>query len=260
VGIRGLFAGNSIYHSLQAKFQKRFSNGASVLLSYTNSKLITDTETQTSWLDAVANTQNAYNLRAERAVSSSDVPQRLVVSGNYDLPFGRGQRHLGSVAGLADKLVSGWVVNGIYAWQKGFPLGISTAANLTGSYGYTQNARPNSTGQSAELTGAAQQRLNQWFNTSAFTQPPAFTFGNVGRNLPDARGHSINNIDLSVFKNTYFGPEAGLNLQFRAEFYNLFNRVLFGLPGRSLGTAQFGVVNTQANEPRLIQLALKFIF
>ena len=260
VGVRGLFAGNSNYHSLQAKFQKRFDNGAGLLVSYTGSKLISDTETQTSWLDAVANAQDSYDFRAERSVSSSDVPQRLVVSGNYDLPFGRGQRYLGSASGVANKLVGGWVVNGIYTWQKGFPLGISTAANLTGSYGYSQNPRPNSTGRSAELTGAAQERLNQWFDTSVFTQPAAFTFGNVGRNLPDARSHSINNVDLSVFKNTYFGPENGINLQFRAEFYNLLNRVNFAMPGRSHGTPQFGIVTAQANEPRLVQFALKLIF
>jgi len=260
VGIRGLFAGNSIYHSLQAKFQKRFSSGAGILVSYTNAKLISDTETQTSWLDAVANAQDAYNFRAERAVSSSDVPQRLVVSGNYDLPFGRGKQYLGSSSGLTGAVVSGWAVNGIYTWQAGFPLGITTAANLTGSYGFSQNPRPNSTGQSAKLSGPAQERLGRWFNTSVFTQPAAFSFGNVGRNLPDTRGHNINNIDLSIFKNTYFGPEARFNVQFRAEFYNLFNRVHFALPGRSLGTPQFGVVNAQANEPRLIQMALKLIF
>lgn len=74
------------------------------------------------------------------------------------------------------------------------------------------------------------------------------------------RSHGINNLDFSIFKNTRFGPEERLNLQFRAEFYNLFNRVQFDFPGTAFGTAQFGVVANQLNDPRLLQFALKFAF
>ena len=122
------------------------------------------------------------------------------------------------------------------------------------------SARPNSTGKSANLSGPAQQRLTRWFDTSQFTPAPAFTFGNLARTLPDVRGAGINNFDVSVFKNTAFGPSERMNLQFRAEFYNLFNRVQFDLPGTSLGTPQFGVVTNQINDPRLLQFALKLSF
>ncbi|MBI3682679.1 MAG: hypothetical protein HY235_20075 [Acidobacteria bacterium] len=258
VTVRGFFIGNSNYHSMQLKVQKRFQAGAGVLLSYTASKLITDTESQTSWLEPTAVVQNPYDMRMERSLSSSDVPQRLVISGNFDLPFGRGKRFLGGAHGLGGKLISGWVINGIYTAQKGVPLFLTTAANQTGSLG--GGSRPNSSGRSAELTGPAQQRLNRWFDPSQFSAPPAFTFGNLSRTLPDVRGPGINNVDFSIFKNTAFGPEQRFMFQFRAEMYNLFNRVEFALPGTAFGTPQFAVISSQNNDPRLIQLALKFIF
>jgi hypothetical protein len=133
-----------------------------------------------------------------------------------------------------------------------------TAANLTGSFG--GGSRPNNNGQSARLDSPATERLNRWFDISKFSQPPAFTFGNVSRTLPDVRAHGINNLDFSVFKNTQLGSNEKLNLQFRTEFFNLFNRPQFGYPGNAFGTPQFGVVANQANEPRLIQFALKLIF
>jgi hypothetical protein len=205
--------------------------------------------------------QDPHNLRAERSLSSQDVPQRLVASGNLDLPFGHGKKFLGSASGFADKIVSGWVFNGIFTAQKGTPLFVSAAANLTGNLaGVGSTARPNSTGKSANIEGAAQTRLTRWFDTSAFALAPAFTFGNIARTLPDVRTAGINNLDFSVFKNTSFGPSERMTLQFRAEFYNLFNRVQFDLPGTALGTPQFGVVTNQINDPRLLQFALKLMF
>ncbi len=253
------FIGNSIYHSLQLKVEKRFRGGAGLLASYTASKLISDVETLTTWLEpSIGTVQNNNNLKLERSVSSQDVPQRLVISGTFDLPFGRSRRLLSSLGGLPGKLISGWAINGIYTAQSGMPISLATATNLTGSFG--GRSRPNSNGQSARLSGPATERLNRWFDTSKFSQPPAFTFGNVSRTLPDVRVHGINNLDFSVFKNTQFGANEKLNLQFRTEFFNLFNRPLFGYPGNVLGTPQFGVVTSQANEPRLIQFALKLIF
>lgn len=117
ITVRGYFIGNSNYHSLQMKYQKRFQMGAGFLASYTASKLITDAESQTSWLEPTAGVQNPYNMRLERSLSSSDVPQRLVLSGNFDLPFGPGKRFFGGAGGFAGKVVSGWVLNGIFTAQ-----------------------------------------------------------------------------------------------------------------------------------------------
>jgi hypothetical protein len=78
--------------------------------------------------------------------------------------------------------------------------------------------------------------------------------------LPNVRTQGIDNLDFALFKNTTFGPENKMGLQFRAEVFNLANRVQFGYPGQAFGTAQFGIVSSQLNQPRLIQLALRFSF
>lgn len=102
---------------------------------------------------------------------------------------------------------------------------------------------------------------NQRFlDTSVFSQPPAFTFGNTNRTLPDVRNHGTNNLDVGLVKNNRFYHDGRFNLQFRSEFFNVFNRVRFGNPGLTLGTPQFGVINDQVNSPRLIQFALKLLY
>jgi hypothetical protein len=128
------------------------------------------------------------------------------------------------------------------------------------------SSRPVNIGQSAKLTGPAQERLNEWFDTSAFREAAPFTFGNLSRSLPDVRTHGINNWDFAIFKNTTFGSEERFNLQFRTEFFNLFNRTQFGYPNQSCcsppygSNTSFGVVSSQANFPRLVQFALRFNF
>jgi hypothetical protein len=138
------------------------------------------------------------------------------------------------------------------------PLRLTAQPNVTGSLG--GGSRPNSTGVSAKLDGSAQSRLTRWFDTRQFTAAPAFTFGNAARTLPDVRSHGTNNWDLSLFKNTSFGGGEKYSVQFRAEVFNLANRVQFGFPGQAFGTPQFGVISQQPNEPRLLQLALRFGF
>lgn len=250
---------NSIYHSGQLSIEKRFGRGGSVTGAYTWSKLISDTDTITGWLEpggGAGGVQDNYNLRAERSLALYDTPHRVVIAYIVDLPFGKGQWLGRDVSGFADKLISGWGVNGVTTFQSGNPLPISVASNTSNSFGGGQ--RPNRTGVSADLDGAAQTRLNQWFNTAAFALPPAFTFGNASRTMPDARSHGIANYDFTLFKNTKVSETVGL--QFRTEVFNLFNRVRFAYPGTSLGTAQFGVISGQYNDPRLIQFALRLLF
>lgn len=250
---------NSIYHSGQLKLEKRFVRGGTILGSYTWAKLISDTDTLTGWLEpggGGGGAQDYYNVRAERALALYDVPHRVVVSYIVDLPFGKGQHFGGNVKGVADKFISGWGVNGDSTFQSGFPLPISTAVNTTNSFGGGQ--RPNRTGISANESGSAQSRLNQWFNTAAFSLPASFTFGNAARTFSDARSHGIANYDFTVFKNTYITEK--INLQFRMEVFNLFNRVQFGYPSTALGNANFGVVTGQYNTPRLVQFALRLLF
>jgi hypothetical protein len=252
-------SGMTNYQSMQAMFKKRFRRGGTLQVAYTASKLISDTDSLAGWLEShgIGGLQDQNNLRLERSLTSFDVPQRLVVSYVVDLPVGKGKKLLGNVNGIADKVVSGWGINGISTFQRGFPLGFSTAENLTNSYG--GGSRPNVvSGVNKSIPGSATSRLNEWFNVAAFSQPPAFTFGGESRTDPVLRGQGVNNWDFALFKNT--GLTERLELQFRAEFFNLFNRVQFGDPGTTLGTPQFGEVTSQMNQPRLIQFGLRLTF
>jgi Carboxypeptidase regulatory-like domain len=250
---------NSMYHSGQLKLEKRFGKGGSLLGSYTWSKLISDTDTITGWLEpggGAGGVQDNYNIRAERSLALYDTPHRAVISYIVDLPLGKGQRFGANATGILSKLISGWGINGVTTFQSGNPLPISVAVNNSNSFGGGQ--RPNRVGQSANLDGSAQSRLNQWFNTAGFSLPAAFTFGNSARTLPDVRSQGIANYDFTAFKNTQITERVGL--QFRCEIFNLFNRVRFAYPGTALGNPQFGVVSGQYNDPRLVQFALRLLF
>ncbi|MFL6416687.1 MAG: TonB-dependent receptor, partial [Bryobacteraceae bacterium] len=261
----GGYVGDSSYHSLQVKAEKRFSSGGNILAAYTFSKILTNTETLTSWLEGgstgtgAAGVQDYTNLRAERALSSFDSRQRLTIGYVVDLPFGKGKKFLPGATGFTDKLVSGWGLNGLITFQDGFPLALGATPNLTG---FNTGLRPNVVnGCNKTLDGPAQARLSRWFNTSCFSVPGAFTFGNESRTDPDLRGQGIANYDIALFKKTNLTER--VHLEFRTEAFNLFNRVKFGNPNLTTTTAAnstFGVVSTQLNTPRLIQLALRLQF
>src|SRR5580692_10533875 len=259
---------SSNYNSFQLTVNKRFKDGGTFLAAYTNAKLMSNTDTLTTWLETgVGEPQDWNNLKGERSLSSQDVSQRLVISYVYDLPFGHGQRYMSDASGVVGKVVSGWGVDGVTTFQKGFPVPISFGgSNGISQNGFSQNfqLRPNvvpGCNKSAAHTIAPGTTNNVvWFNTSCFVAPAEWGFGDESRVDATIRGAGINNWDFALFKTTNFGPEEKLGLQFRAEFFNTFNRVQFGPPGSALGGGNFGVVSSQLNSPRLIQLALKFLF
>ena len=269
--VEGNPLGHSNYHSFQLQAKKRFAS--SVLgLAYTISKQIGNTESRSDWLEGGAQGtsmgfMDPNNRRLDRSLAVGDTPQRLVFNYTVELPFGKG-RHLLNHLGAADRLVSGWQLSGVYTAQVGGPVAVGTPTNLTGTFNavtdvygsYSSNSRPNNNGQSAKLSGSAVSRLNQWFNTSVFSQPAPFTYGTAGRTLPDVRWDGINNLDFGLFKNNRFGHENRFNLQVRAESFNVANHRRFGIAGMQLGNSTFGVVSSQANTPRLIQMALKLTF
>ncbi|MCI0625608.1 MAG: TonB-dependent receptor [Acidobacteria bacterium] len=257
--------GNSVFHSFQFKFTKRFDSASQIAVAYTLSKNIGDSFSGGTVFNEPGGEPSSldfYNRKADRSLVTYDAPHRLVLNSTYEIPFGKG------MSGLRNKIIADWEVTGIYTLQSGTPLFLfapdltNTFINQTAGFGLPVRVlnRPNSTGQSGKLSGDPRDRLNRFFDTSAFSQPPRFTFGNVSKALPDVRNHSINNFDFGLFKNNRFGRDGHYNLQFRAEFFNVFNRVRFGNPGNFLGQANFGVIANQANEPRLVQFALKFLF
>jgi hypothetical protein len=262
---RSAYLGSNQYHSLQLRVQKRFTGGGMLSANYTFSKNTSNAETVTSWLEAGQGTgtgQTPNDLSREWALSSFDARQRAVISYVLDLPFGNGKMFLNGASGAFGKLVSGWTLEGTTTFQLGYPLSISATGAGSGwpSYGYglRANVDPNC---SRQIDGSAQDRLDEWFNTSCFSVPKPWTFGNESRTDSILRGHGINNWNLTLAKKTSLTERVGLT--FRAEAFNLFNRVRFNKPNMQANTSassQFGKVTSQANQPRLIQLALRLTF
>jgi hypothetical protein len=244
--------GASSYHALQVKGERRFANGFTLLASYSFSKLIDDV-TGAFAGEAISGTlfQNFNNLRAERAISALDVPQRLVTSFIWELPFGPGKKYL--TKGFASKLLGGWQADGILTLSDGNILGITAQNNQTFSQG--GNQRPNWSGVDPTLSDPT---IDKWFDTSVFSQPPQFTFGTAPRTISGLHSDGVRNLDFSVIKNTKIGER--INTQFRTEFFNAFNTPRFGVPNTTFGNNNFGVVNNTINSSRVIQVALKVLF
>src|SRR5947208_3224760 len=185
----------STYNSLQAVVTKRFQGGGTLLVAYTNAKLLSNTDTLTSWLEGgttggVGAIQDWNNLAGERSLSSQNVAQRMVISYVLDLPLGKGKVLLSNVSGVAGKLVSGWGIDGTTTFQTGFPLKL-TYSNGTplSSLGLgIGTLRPNVVaGCNPSVSGGHSARLSAWFNTACFSPAPAYGFGNESRVDPHLR-------------------------------------------------------------------------
>ncbi len=250
---RDVRTGSSIYHSLQLKLEHRFSHGFSLLGAFTGAKQIGSPLSHAVVSDPGFQNNNQRSL--DRSLTGFDVARRVVLSGTWELPFGKGRPLLSAARGTLGLIVSGWQVNSIVTLQGGFPLGLTTASNQTNSFG--GGSRPNNNGTSATLSGSDRSRLDRWFDTSVFSQPATFTFGNTARTLPDTRSPGITNVDFSITKVTRITER--VSTQFRTEFFNGFNHPNFGSPGSALGNANFGVISS-ALDPRIIQLGLKVLF
>jgi hypothetical protein len=279
--------GNSTYHALQAQLNKRFAAGVSFLVAYTFSKNITDADSSGPGVSGFTGTnsfigQNSYNRRNEKAVSELDVPQSLVSSFVYELPVGKGKRYLNS-GGWTSRVVGGWSVSGILSYKSGQPTevygpcGSTSAENvLFAMCNFTGVARVNvvpgvrQTNKSSNFN----PQTTPFYNPAAFSLPAPFTFGDEGRSLPHARNFGTENEDLTIAKKTTIAES--LVLDFRASFFNAFNRHIFiapvggttfGTPFQAAGTAGcsgpfacgYGAV-TSSSGPRVIQLSLALTF
>ncbi|MBI1895551.1 MAG: TonB-dependent receptor, partial [Acidobacteria bacterium] len=249
VAVRDPTRGSATYHAFQLKVERRFAQGFTFLAAYTNAKL----------LDDIGGIQNHRNLQAERSLSDINRPQRLVISGVWEIPVGPGRAWRPASNPILNKILEGWQMDWITTFQGGQPLAITKTPNTTNSLGGGQ--RPNSTGKTAELSGPVTQRIDRYFDTTQFVEPAPFQFGNLGRTLPDVRGPGLNNFDFSVIKDTRI--KEMMRVQFRAEVFNLWNHPAFALPGTSFGTGSFGrisAVANRANPARQIMLAMKLLW
>src|SRR5713101_834869 len=257
---------NSIYHSMQMKVEKRFAAGAQVLASYTVAKLIDNTNSEINWLEASPvgwNDANVYNLRGERSLDAFDVSQRFVLASVLDLPFGKGKKFANNLNGVANKLIGGWGINTIITFQRGFPIIIGGCPGLLSdsgvpNVGCSRNTR---TGPSHLTSGSLDARLAHWFDTSVFKHTNDYGYGTDSHTEPNIRSDGMKNFDFAIFKNTKFGPEERLGVEFRAEFFNGFNHPQFSPPNSGCcGSTSFGQVTSQYNLPRIVQFALRFTF
>jgi hypothetical protein len=261
--------GNSSYHALQVDLRRRFSHGLSLRGVYTYSKALDDGDSlnQTTAGNAPGLVSNPFNLAADKGLATYDARNVGVVDVLYDLPFGRGQAFARDVEGWRDALVSGWAVSSIVTAQSGFPFTPQLSYNPSNN-GDTRNpVRPflNPNFRGSVVLG----NPNQWFNPAAFIAPPSASgfYGNVGRDT--YIGPGLATWDFSVLKNTRI--RESLNLQFRAEIFNLLNRANFNTPNLIVftpptttkpsglsGTA--GAITSTSTTARQVQFALKLLW
>ncbi len=233
---------SSNYHALLGQLERRFSNGFNILASYTYGHSIDGGSGGGDQNDP--GVQDARNLASQRASSNFDVKHRFVLSGVYELPFGKKPGMLGT-------LIRDWQISGIYSHQTGQPFTVTLSKDPTAT-GTT--ARPDRLRDGSLPAG--QRSVNHWFDTSAFVAPSCPCFGNSGRNI--LRGPGLFNVDVSIARDFRFTER--MRLQFRSEAFNLFNHPNLGLPAASIGAADAGIIGSVVSPERQIQFALKLYF
>ena len=238
---------NANYNSLQAQLERRFRNGFSLLTTYTWGHAIDNGPSQ---VDTVSAPQNAHNFAAERGNSAFDVRNRFVTSVLYELPFGKGKPFLAD-SRLGNAIAGGWLLSGIFSAQSGlwFTPVESVDSSNTGT-----TEHPNRIGNGNLASG--KRNINHWFDTSAFTTPAQYTFGNSGRDI--LNGPGFHNIDFGLSRE--ISLVEGTSLEIRAEAFNLFNTPQFGLPNATLGQSTTAVISSVTNPQRQIQLAARLHF
>ena len=249
--------GTTLYNGVTAKLEQRLSRGLSYLVSYTHSRLEDDAS---SVFDAsiltgpVANypVADSFDRRRERDLSAGDIPNVFVASAVWDLPWGSGRQRQGH--GVVGALANDWTLAVVVTRQSGIPVAVTQTTNFNAFAGFGTQ-RPNLVGD-PELP-ADERTPSRWFNTAAFATAPVFTLGSASRN--PVRGPGYTNVDLAISRRIPLPMRGGTALELRAEAFNLFNTPPFANPGATLGTPTFGVISA-AGDPRVVQLAAKFLF
>jgi hypothetical protein len=248
--------GNSNYHSVQFKYERRFSQGLAVLAHYTISKFISDSDspgTDVDWLGGAAGVQSWKDLSLERSLASFDVPQRLVTTFSYELPVGRNRTFGRSMHKAADAVVGGWEVSGILTFSSGFPIN----PGLDSAQLWDATQRPNLIGDPS-TSGPAFQRIDGYFNAAAFSQPAGDALGTAPRMLPHYRRYGIRTGDMTLMKN--FRIDERKSVQLRLESFNVTNTPNFGAPNTSFGSTSFGLITGVTVGARQTQVAVKFYY
>ncbi len=262
----------SFYNSLQISAERRLSRGLQYQASYTFSRSIDDISGPYSsdFNNDPGTPQNPFDRKGDRGLSSFNVNHALVINYTYDLPFGPGKPFGGGLTGAAGKLIEGWQLSGITTFYTGYPFTIRNGFDRALALG--NHNRPN-------LKPGAKERIlgtvERWFDPSVYELQPIGTYGNVGRNT--LIGPGFNNFDFTLTKSIALAEDK--SIQFRVEFFNIFNhpnfepplntqdaigtggdgQVVFASPdGRPVGNA--GRIFRTVSTSRQLQFGLKFVF
>ena len=248
--------GQNIYHALQVSFKRRSSAGLHYDVNYTWAHALDDVQDQGLFS---AQPQDNNNYRAERGNSSGDIRHTVNFNVLYELPIGQGHSLFGGAKGFAGVLVNGWKLATLGILRSGIANTVFIGTNTFGNGNFT-NQRPNA------VAGVTQYAANRdpsgWLNPAAFSLPAAGTFGNLGRNT--FFGPDFKQIDVSVLKDFKIGEKA--KLEYRAEFFNIFNCPNFAQPNTTFNTPNFGKVFSTfgatlgIGTSRQIQMALRLSF
>jgi outer membrane receptor protein involved in Fe transport len=238
--------GQANYHAMFVRAQKRFSHGLAFAGSYTWSKSLDYASAAESYLGG-GGVQDNRDRRNNYGPSNFDIRNNLILNYMYEFPLGPGRTYLKT--GLASHILGGWQAEGILLFHTGQPLTPSLIQN-----------RSNAGGSRPDLIGnpnlpKSQRSAQAYYDSSAFGLPAQFTFGNAGRGTLTAPG--FNNVDFSLIRNIAIAEKQAL--QFRAEFFNLFNHTNFDFPEIRSDSPNFGRIFS-AKFPRQIQFGLKYIF
>ena len=239
--------GKSNYNALQVSSEGRSINGLSYKLTYTYSKAINfGCDMYGSFCDV----QDPYHFERDKGVAGFDLTHIFSSGVVYELPFGHGKRWSSS-NGVVDHLIGGWHLNGILSLSSGRPYDVQAPIEIANTNNISGALRPNIVGN----PHAGATKLNP-INVAAFALPPAFTFGDMGRN--SLRSDWNKNLDLSFFRS--FPITESKRLEFRMEAFNITNTPVFAIPDNNITDPNFGQVSATANTERQLQLALKFYF
>lgn len=239
--------GDSIYHGFTLRVDKKMSAGLNLQAAYTVSKQIDDVQERFGGRSTFI---DPNNLSLSRSIGEFDRPQYLVVNYIYELPFGHGRKWMSR--SLPGRIIGNWQLSGITTFGKGLPI-VITGPNNTRLPGVSATALRL---KSPVLPGG-EQSLDRWFDTSAFAPAPTFSLGNDSRTQPNLRTPGIKTFDLSLSRSQRI--KEGMNLQFRAEFFNAFNTPQFDAPNGNVTATNFGQI-TSAGSPRNIQLGIRLSY
>ena len=257
--------GTASYNSLQIKAEtKTPKHGLYALVAYTYSKTYDD-----GLSDGLGSELSAPYFplpnwqKLDHALSQINLDNSFTASIIYDLPFGRGKQFGSNWNGATNSLVGGWQVTLIERGSSGFPVPLIDTANNSG-VGFNTGGNSNDWNRPDQVVGCNPYGntnhgvgVHTWINSGCFVQPAAGNLGDASR-VPVV-GPDFWNSDFSLIKQ-FALPRKDMGLNFRAEFFNLFNHPQFGMPNNDINTSGFGAVTSTVNNPRLVQLALKLTF